>query len=54
MKIKITLIVFITAITTSCSDAKIDACLDGGGSFNYEKCECDYSENHDYKEDHSC
>lgn len=54
MKIKATLVVIIAVITTSCSDPAIDACLDGGGSFNYETCECEHSENHDHKENHSC
>lgn len=54
MKIKIALIVFITVTTTSCSYGEIDACLDDGGSFNYEKCECDFNGSHDYKDDHSC
>lgn len=37
-----------------CSEAKIDACLDHGGSFDYEKCECDFKKNHEYKESHTC
>lgn len=54
MKIKVTLVALIAIITTSCSDAAVDACLDGGGIFNYKTCECDFNENHDYKEDHRC
>jgi hypothetical protein len=33
---------------------KIDRCLDSGGSFNYESCQCDYKKNHKYIEDHKC
>jgi len=37
------------------SDASVvDACLDSGGSFDYEACKCDYKKTHDYKESHSC
>ena len=37
-----------------CTDLKIDACLDNGGSFDYVKCECDFKENHESIEPHSC
>jgi hypothetical protein len=32
----------------------VDTCLDSGGSFNYEACNCDYKNTHDFKESHSC
>ena len=32
----------------------IDKCLDAGGSYDYEKCQCDYNTSHKYKEEHSC
>ena len=47
-------VVYITLSLMGCSDAKIDACLDSGGSFNYNKCECDFTYNHEYKESHHC
>lgn len=31
---------------------KIDKCVDNGGSFNYEICECDFQNNHEIKEEH--
>ena len=33
---------------------KTDICLDNGGSFDYENCRCDYSNNHPVKEKHLC
>ena len=36
------------------SAPSIDACLDSGGSFNDENCECDYTENHAPLAEHSC
>lgn len=41
-------------VLAGCAESKIDSCLDHGGSFNYEKCECDFKEGHEYKEAHSC
>ena len=41
-------------ILVGCGNAHIDACLDHGGSYNYEKCKCDYENNHDYKDIHQC
>ena len=32
----------------------IDSCLDNGGSFNYETCECDFKVNHVKISEHSC
>jgi hypothetical protein len=32
----------------------VDACLDSGGSFNYQSCECDYELSHLYIEKHQC
>jgi len=32
----------------------IDACLDNGGSFNYQVCECDYTVSYPYIEEHQC
>ncbi len=31
-----------------------DSCLDSGGSYNYQKCECDYKINHEYSKVHQC
>jgi len=36
------------------TESKIDVCLDGGGSFNYDICQCDYSKNHEHKDNHRC
>lgn len=47
-------IVLFSVFLAGCTDSKIDACLDHGGSFDYVKCECDFKENHEYKESHSC
>ena len=33
---------------------KVDSCLDSGGSYNYDKCECDFNISHPYKEKHNC
>ena len=47
--------IFILAILLcGCSDLKIDKCLDDGGSFNYEKCVCDFESNHQSKSTHNC
>ena len=35
-------------------EIKIDSCLDSGGSFNYETCECDYKNSHKNKVNHQC
>jgi len=32
----------------------IDKCLDNGGSFDYEKCECDYNKNYLFRERDEC
>ena len=32
----------------------IDSCLDKGGSFNYELCECDFQISHPVPENHKC
>ena len=36
------------------SCATIDSCLDKGGSFNYEACECDFKSNHKSAEINLC
>ena len=33
---------------------EVDKCLDNGGSFNYQNCECDFKESHPYTEKHIC
>ncbi len=33
---------------------RIDGCLDAGGSFDDDTCQCDYQVNHPYKEKHQC
>ncbi len=32
----------------------IDSCLDSGGSFDYEKCECDYTNSHPFIKNDNC
>ncbi|PUA27417.1 MAG: hypothetical protein B0W54_12610 [Cellvibrio sp. 79] len=32
----------------------IDECLDAGGSFNYESCECDFKKSHTAPIQHHC
>lgn len=54
MEAKGVIMALVAAMAMGCSDAAVDTCLDNGGSFNYDKCECDYSGSHDYKENHSC
>jgi hypothetical protein len=34
--------------------SSIDSCLDTGGSFNYELCECDFKKSHTVPEVHKC
>jgi hypothetical protein len=34
--------------------SSIDSCLDAGGSFNYESCECDFKNSHKVPEIHKC
>lgn len=36
------------------STGPIDACLDSGGSFNYETCTCDYQKSHPVRPSHDC
>jgi hypothetical protein len=33
---------------------EVDDCVDTGGSYNYDQCECDYNKNHSFKENHEC
>lgn len=33
---------------------EVDKCLDSGGSYNYNQCECDYQSDHEFKEYHEC
>ena len=47
-------VLLFTTILVGCVESTIDACLDEGGSFDYEKCECDFEVNHEYKESHQC
>jgi len=35
-------------------ESQVDACLDNGGSFNYESCSCDYKISHKFIADHIC
>ena len=32
----------------------VDQCLDSGGSYDYKKCECSYTSNHPFLENHKC
>lgn len=36
------------------NESSIDACLDTGGSFNYELCECDLGMSHIVPMQHNC
>lgn len=54
MNVKIILVALVVVSNAGCSESAIDACLDNGGSFNYEQCECDFDKSHEYKESHSC
>ncbi len=35
-------------------ESQVDACLDNGGSFNYQSCSCDYKMSHEFLVDHIC
>lgn len=35
-------------------ESQIDACLDSGGSFNYEACACDFNKSHIAPKQHNC
>lgn len=45
-------ILLFSILLAGCTESKIDACLDQGGSFDYEKCE--FKGNHEHKELYSC
>lgn len=36
------------------SENGLDSCLDAGGSFDYESCECDFNKSHIVPEQHNC
>lgn len=36
------------------NESSIDTCLDAGGSFNYESCECDFNTSHIVPNQHNC
>ncbi len=46
--------VLLVILLAGCAESKIDSCLDSGGSFNYDKCECDFNESHKFEEIHIC
>ncbi len=46
------LVIIFVISTTSCR--KIDSCLDAGGSYDYDQCECNFNTTHPYKEQHDC
>lgn len=54
MNVKMILMALFVVSSSGCSESAIDACLDNGGSFNYEQCECDFNKSHEYRKDHSC
>ncbi len=35
-------------------NSRIDACLDNGGSFDYQECACDYKVSHSVIDEHQC
>lgn len=49
----IPIIVIFLIIGSPFSD-KADSCLDSGGSYNYQECECDYKISHEYSKVHQC
>lgn len=36
------------------NESSVNSCLDSGGSFNYESCECDFNKSHIVPKQHSC
>ncbi len=36
------------------TSGSVDSCLDSGGSYDYQRCTCDFDKNHPYQEVHSC
>ena len=47
------IIVFVLVMDMPFFD-EADTCLDLGGSYNYQECECDYKVNHSYSKEHQC
>ena len=35
-------------------NSTVDSCLDAGGSFDYQSCQCDFKQSHKSKAEHSC
>jgi hypothetical protein len=35
-------------------ETNIDACLDSGGSFDYQTCKCDHEKTHPFEADNQC
>ena len=46
------LLILMSLILVGCDE--VDTCLDRGGSYNYEKCECDFKNSHAYMKEHKC
>lgn len=45
---------FVVSLVINWLSPVSDICLDSGGSYNYEICECDYELSHPYKKVHQC
>ena len=48
--------VLIVALVVDASsfESKVDACLDSGGSFDYQACICDYKSSHPFQQRDQC
>jgi len=52
--IKLVVVMLFCTALYGCFKSDIHSCLDRGGSFNYDTCECDLQTNHEFKENHTC
>ena len=50
--IVIIILFFLSLKIKSCTT--VDSCLDKGGSYNYDVCECDFGKSHKYTEINTC
>ena len=50
--IVIIMLFFLSLKIKSCTT--VDSCLDKGGSYNYDVCECDFGKSHKYTEINTC
>lgn len=47
-------LVYLVLSSITENQLEIDDCLDSGGSYNYQLCECDYTKTHQKMGKHSC